>query len=548
MTEEVKPIKFYAHSTHVRNDNANAVVVAERILSEDENHQPKYTDHLSIIEDPMRAFWITKPQFRNHEYKKEFEDLDKLDEYHCHDSELKESVSRALGRYKTFGSLRMICASPYVYGADIDTEVLVKQKYMERVPVGKMAQFTRGALDIETEVTGQKRINLITFIHEKDIYSVALKEFMRKKVGEDKYEPASIDDAREVIDRLIGSYITKNEFKLHLEVKDTELEMIQWIFDRIHERKTTFIGIWNENFDLPKIIESIERNGGDVTEIMAHPDVPKKFRSVHYYEDKSEVDHFTDKWHWMSITGYSQFVDSMCLYARNRKVNGRDTSYALDDISTKELGQGKLHFGKITNHTIAQLTQFLEYWAYNINDVLIMMLMEWKNNDMTAMQTLSGQSLLNQFSRQTVQLKNDLYKFAKNRGRIIASAGPVMFTKYDDMMGKAGGTVLPPDKAVTVGIAACRGMNRPTQVCIMTNDLDVSSMYPSVLSAFNISKETTLATIIGINGYPPEMTEIFCSGLIQPEISAEEISSKFYGLASYTEMLEMVNRDLPKAG
>ena len=95
MTETIKPIKFYAHSTHVRNDNANAVVVAERILSEDENHQPKYTDHLSIIEDPVRAFWITKPQFRNHEYKKEFEDLDKLDEYHCRDSELKEAVSRA---------------------------------------------------------------------------------------------------------------------------------------------------------------------------------------------------------------------------------------------------------------------------------------------------------------------------------------------------------------------------------------------------------------------------------------------------------------------
>ena len=80
---------------------------------------------------------------------------------------------------------------------------------------------------------------------------------------------------------------------------------------------------------------------------MAHPDVPKQYRYASYKEDISKTDHFTDKWHWMSITGYSQFLDSMCLYARLRKVSGREVSYKLDDIANKELGQGKLHFGEM---------------------------------------------------------------------------------------------------------------------------------------------------------------------------------------------------------
>ena len=107
---------------------------------------------------------------------------------------------------------------------------------------------------------------------------------------------------------MLGNEFKKHGFTLHFHIADTELSEITWIFDRIHERKTDFIGIWNMGHDIPKIIERITALGGDPAEIMCHPDVPKQYRYCKWYQDHSDVQHFTDKWHWMNLTGYSQFL------------------------------------------------------------------------------------------------------------------------------------------------------------------------------------------------------------------------------------------------
>lgn len=466
--------KFYVSSWHCKQDDANAVGVKEKILEEYEDGTTEVLDHLNILEDPIRPFWVTKEEFRNHDYKKEFEDEDKLDKYTCHDSQLETMIERVLNLKHSFRrrTLRQICDSPYVYGADIDTETLIKQWYANHEPIGKKPGFSRGGLDIEAEVRDEKRINIITFIHEHKVYTCALREYCRIDLGNEEFKMASEEDCLKVIHELLGFYFDKHHFELVFSIQDTELDLIRWTFDRIHECKTDYISIWNMGFDIPKIIERIEALGEDPSSILCHPDVPYKYRFVDWYEDKSSVAHFTDKWHWCTIAGYSQFIDGMCLYARLRKVYGRDSSYSLDDISTKELGHGKLHFGNITNHWYMQHYRFLEYIAYNINDVMIMQLMEWKNNDQVAMTSLIPMSLPRQFARQTVIVRNDAYNYGRERHRIVASAGTSMFTDYDKMQIKAGGTVLPPNKAIGVGIDAVEEFPRKTQVAVHVNDLD----------------------------------------------------------------------------
>ena len=269
---------------------------------------------------------------------------------------------------------------------------------------------------------------------------------------------------------------------------------------------------------------------------MCHPDVPIQYRFVNFFQDNSEAQHFTDKWHWISIAGYSQFIDSMCLYARLRKVSGRDSSYGLDYISEKEIGTGKLHFGAITNHWYAQNFKFLEYWVYNINDCVIMQLMEFKNNDMSALAGLTGMSLLSQFSRQTTMVRNNAYNYGKQHGKVPAAAGTTMFTKFDSMQLKGGGAVLPAEKAVGIGIPAVKGSSHLTQVVLSALDLDFSSYYPSTISCFNISKETLLTTVFNINGHPQTEVEEFMSNAIHPETNAIHLCRKFYGLPSYREM------------
>lgn len=542
-----KQIRFYVHSTHCRygdDPSRNAVVVKEKIKQIDDDGNVKWIDNLNIIRDPVRPFYITSKPYRTHSYKKEFEDIGKLEMFQSKDSELATNVARALYGpwYRNHMSLRQLCNSPYTYACDIESEVFIKQRYVDKVPVGEVVSLSSGCLDIENEITGEGKINVITFIHEHEIYTAALKEYCKTYHKDtDSFTDATESDCLKVIYEMLGDEFKKHQFNLHFYIADNELSEITWIFTRIHERKTDFIGIWNMNHDIPKIIERIQALGGDPKEIMCSPEVPPEFKFCKYHRDERVTQHFTDKWHWLHLTGYSQFIDSMCLYARLRKVYGRDSSYSLDAISTKELGQGKLHFGEITNHYRAQNYDFLRYIAYNINDVLIMQLMEWKNHDASALCALCGMSLPSQFNSQTVLVRNDEYHYGLTKGKIPASCGSEMFNKYDLMMPKAGGAVLSPAKAVGVGIKAVKGCDHTTQVSILTNDLDVSSMFPSILSGFNISKETRLSTVLSVNGHSHTDLEILCAGLNQPDVDAVEVCKIFYGYPSYEELLSVVN-------
>ena len=398
-----KPNYYYVHSCHHRSDdtNCNAVVVKEQICKHNDDGTETWEPNLRVIKDPTRKFYITLNQFRNHKFKKEFEDINKLEEFRCKDSELKTKLAAALGypSWKHYVGLRELCGSPYVYGADIDTETLIKQAYLKIQPEGKSAKITVGAFDIETEVHGEGRINVITFIHERDIYTAALKDSCKiYSVSDDilnidvnvRPRQATYEECLSVIDRVIGSELTKHNFKLHLELVDGELELLVTIFKHIHECKTDIVGIWNILFDIPKILERLNVLGVDPTDIFCPPELPKRYRVCEFKEDNNpNAEHIVDKWHWFSCTGYTQFIDSMCLYGRLRKVDGKDISYSLDYISNKELGQGKLHLGEITNHYWSQTYDFLRYIAYNINDVLIMQLMEFKNHDIDSLIGLS---------------------------------------------------------------------------------------------------------------------------------------------------------------
>ena len=541
--------RYYVHSCHHRSDdpNCNAVVVKEQICKHNDDGTETWEPYLRVIKDPTRSFYITKTQYRDHAYKKEFEDINKLEEFKCKDSELRERLANALGcGYRRYVGLRDLCSSPYVYGADIDTETLIKQAYLKIQPEGKSAKITVGAFDIETEVYGEGRINVITFIHEREIYTVAHKESCKIYSATDNIldidvnvrpRQATYEECLSVVNSIIGEELTKNKFTLHLELVGSELELLQTIFKHIHECKTDIVGIWNILFDIPKILERLNVLGVDPREIFCPPNLPKRYCVCEFKEDiNPNAEHMVDKWHWFSCTGYTQFIDSMCLYGRLRKVDGKDISYSLDYISNKELGQGKLHLGEITNHRWSQTYDFLRYIAYNINDVLIMQLMEFKNHDIDSLIGLSDCSLLKNFSKQTVMVRDGDYVYAKENGHIPASAGINMYTEWDSEMPKAGGTVLPPEKAVGTRACVMQGTSGRTQVSLFVNDLDESSMYPSALRLANISKETYYGSVLNINGYDKIHIELLGQVTISPEAYCVQAYKLFLDLPDYEEM------------
>ena len=117
MEEDKKNYKFYVSSWHCKKNDANCVGVVEKQVAEQPDGSKIEKDVLKLYKDPIRPFWITKPQFQmTYDHKKEFEDIDKLDLYQCRDSELEDSLARALGLPISFRrrDLRMLCSSPYV--------------------------------------------------------------------------------------------------------------------------------------------------------------------------------------------------------------------------------------------------------------------------------------------------------------------------------------------------------------------------------------------------------------------------------------------------
>jgi hypothetical protein len=176
-----------------------------------------------------------------------------------------------------------------------------------------------------------------------------------------------------------------------------------------------------------------------------------------------------------------------------------------------------------------------------------MMLMEFKNKDVESMVGLTPSSLYSNFSKQTLMVRDNSYVYALSKGACIATASLKMLTDYEAAMPKAGGTVLPPEKAVGVGSVSVEGLGYNTQIVLMVNDLDEKSMYPCTIRAFNLSKETRHCTVLGINGYDKSAIETFGTAVNNPIGSSVQLCTTFLGLPSYEEMLKLVEDKIQNA-
>lgn len=440
------------------------------LKSVEDGHQ-----ELKIIENPEVAVYVTKPQFRTNTIKKECEDKSKCDLYRTTLLRMNDTLYNAInnpGRFRPiYGYIqpKKLLSNPYVYGADIDYGVRLKFAYNKANGNRNPKSYNVGHLDIETDVNGSNQIILITFMNgDGRTYVGILKEF---------YKDHTFDEAIALWKKTEREFRSKLEPKkvgpmydkmpaidLHLQLFDKELDLIKWVFDRIHECKPDFCTIWNIAYDIPYILERLQFRGADPCDVMCHPDVPKQWRYCQFHLDKGKKDsHITDLWSWLHCTDYTCFIDAMCLYGRLRKAKGRDSSYKLNDIGAKEIGAGKLEFGDGEGHSSMQENHPVEYTVYNIVDVLILRVMEEKNKDVFNMVMLSDVSTLDEFHHESVKLKNSFYAYLDGIGKIPGSVGDPLVHPWDKYIHNKGGAVLDPERSV----GHCPGVTVP---CLKETD------------------------------------------------------------------------------
>lgn len=539
-------------------------------------HKPDGTvvPTLKVETNLERSFYVTKPKDRNYIYKKEWEEIEKLDLYRVKNKDLIHEIDKVVNRVgNSFKrkSLSEVCSSPYVYGADIHIESLLKKQYQDAFEASGLTptKITTGFFDIETDMTKTKDPNIITVTHENRVYTAIREDFLTVRLPDGTIVPGNMEDfikfskatLDQHIEELVDEHIKKNPksklkeriqktpFEYYFFLGKTSVDCIKWIFAQAHENKTDFLGIWNLDFDIPLIIETLKRNNVPLEDVFCPPQLPKKFRYVRYERDDKETADIFKKWHWLHTTAYFQFVDSQCLYRILRTVKGLETSMSLDNIlKSNDLG-GKLTFKNDDPnvedlsggdwHRYMQRNEAYKYIVYNQFDCISLQLMEWKNDDLNVMTILGGVSRLCNWKKQTRKVSDSIYFYALKSGLVTASPGPesVMNTEFDKLIQKIGGAVLRPERTRNIGLHIFK--DRPdieTYLHNFVSDVDFSGMYPVTTMVGNISKETKLSTAVCIMGMTQHATRNYYSLGISMQENAVFMGTEYFKLPTYQEL------------
>jgi len=437
--------KSFMHSCYIRNKFSSTVFVKEKIKYADGTIKP----NVVLYKNPKRSFYVTQKRYRSYKFKPEFEILSRLDKYTCYDYELETKVAEVLGMGRGYFKRAQLFKSPYIFGADINIEALIKMSYLNSYPDEKLPPSV-GFLDIETSIdTGQ--IILISYMHDDVVHTAILESFLFEDVGNQRVAVKK-DDLLNHIKTNLASRTKGLTLTFDLEIFDSEIKLIAWTMKHVHASEVDFVSIWNMNFDIPKILGSIERQKYQAIDIFSSPLLPREYRYLRYYEDQRPVDHFTLKWHWLYSTCGSQFIDAMGLFSQCRKTAGYRDKYDLNSVLADEVGQEKLPLTE-GSHVIMQRHHFKDYIVYNIFDVVGLRLLEDKNKDVLTMTVLCGPTPVNKFNAQTHRSTNSMYHNLIGKGQVLSSYSfEDDFLKFDKLFPNVGGAVLPPERVRGVGV------------------------------------------------------------------------------------------------
>jgi hypothetical protein len=408
-----------------------------------------------------RPFWITRPNFRKHQQKKEWESVDKLQRYECTQAELTKAIKKALNDRSPSYSLKQICRNPYVYGADITSTAIVKRHYMDRWPDAR-SENSVAVLDIETDVVMGTEEPIYVAVTFKDrAILAATKEYVdrfdtlkgsfeekMKAYFYNRFDPASYPEGHPDIE--IATQIKKRNVNLEVVVVPGPLQAIKACIDKCHEWMPDFLAIWNMNFDIPKILETIERYGGDAGDIFSDPSVPKGFRTAWYKEGaskkvtvsgKEEPLHWVDRWHTLHVPASFYVIDQACVFRKIRFAGGREPSYALDAILGKFTNIKKLKNDKadklsgLSWHVYMQKHEPLEYGAYNLVDCISCEILDEqpKVGDLRVSISMQcGHSDYDKFPSQPRRTVDDLHYFCLEKGLVIGTTSDNLKLDFDN--------------------------------------------------------------------------------------------------------------------
>ena len=534
--------KFVVHIP-ANNNREDTHLIKERLYFDDGTSKP----NLRVIENYKRPFYITKEPYRNHKQKKEHEELIKLNEFWSTQSSLTKEAAKRLGIISRNPSYRDITMSPYIYGTDIDSRVFIKHFYKQKW-CNFNSPYTICVLDTESNIETNELIIASATTNENCYVAVlsSLVKNYRDPVKQltylkDKYLPKSPN--------------TEN-IKVEFGIFETEIELIDNLFQRIHQWKPDFLTMWNMSYDISVMLDVCEKAGVEPKYIFSDPDLPDKLKEFKFTEDKvakvtasgaNKPPGPQERWHKVLCSSSFYWIDAMCAYNYVR-VGSKTVSggFGLNNILEKELGAKlkKLKFEDETEQSLigADYHRYmvnnkpLEYVIYNIWDVMSIIELDAKTKDLSvSVPILSGDSSFDIFKSSPKKIVDALYFFYVNKGYILGTRNPNL-QENEEISLSDWIVMLPVYRTQDIQLK-CVNENdgMVTNAYSAVFDADQVSGYPSDSMALNVSRATMLREILSIGNIPQETYKLQNINLLFGPVNNVEYCTTLFNFPKLSE-------------
>lgn len=576
----------------------HVVYIAPIQDSKDDYHFIKEVIHLKdgrrvpntrIVRNFKRKFWITKEGYRRHTQKKEWEDLHKLKEYECTQSELLDRAARALGMFKPPRSLKQLSRSPYLYGSDIlSTSVIKQEVYRDRWPELNTPS-TIAASDTETDmVEGHGRVIMQTLSFKDRVYTAVVRDFLKNVGGDDAFkiklcqealvkylgqdEPVLKEDGTPELNKdgtpKIANLLRDRKIKWEIELVENDGQAVYNTLKKAHEWQPDFFTFWNMDFDIGKMNESLKHHKYNLADAWSDPSVAPAYRFFEYKKGQTQKVTASGKvspiarhaqWHTVFTPASFYVIDAMCAYRQVRTGKQEERSYSLDFILNKNLKRGKLKFkttakeGTVDWHIAMQRKHPIEYIIYNVFDCIGIELLDEKTKDLSvSVPSGAAMSDYSKFNSQPRRVVDKLHYFVMARGKIIGTTSDEMATELDQKTINLRNWIV----MLPAHLVADNGLRLVTEypeissnIRLHIGDLDVSASYPNGESVFNISKETTKKELLTIEGVSESVRRMQGINLSGGATNAVEFCTGMFHMPPMVTWLEAYRRrdDLSQA-
>ena len=539
------PVNFYDPDLHV----------VKEILHLDDGSSVPILKH---VWNYQRPYWIVKKGQQNFKQYIDYIEEERCNKFFTNQTQLVENIRSKVEVTKTFGGLRDVCESPYVFGADIKSTACIKKDYKVKYP-DVNTEFTVAVFDIETDMLhGTEESIMATLSFGKKCLTVVKKSFVEGILDVER-------KLRVLLDKYIGDIIKKREIEVQFMFVDTELDKFAKCFERAHELKPDFMTIWNQKFDVTKFIQACEKEGVDPADVACDPSVPNEYKFFRFKLGPSQKKTAKGlvmpikpaaQWHTAFFPASFYIIDSMCAYKHTRAGKQEETSYALDSILKRNSIGGKLKFEEANEYTGKAWHEFmqknypLEYIVYNIYDCIGVELLEEKIKDLrVVLQQFSDTSDFEDFKSQPRRKCDELHWFLLEHGFVIGTTNNKLSGEMEKMILSRENWIITLANSLNDNSGLALLEENPhikTSIYAHNGDLDVRASYPFGEVCFNISRRTTvreLCKIVGIDEHEFRMQNM---GLSAGHVNSLEYTISMFNAPKPVDVLSLFKSDMSK--